>query len=311
MMTSNETEIFDKIDVINILTEIGYKLKNDRDGWRTSAIYRGGVKNNSLKINFDGSYKDFVTGESGSFINLIERTIGKENAKQYCKHGAVSEPHFFTKEKINVMNMLDKDKELLKLFPNHEYWINRGISEDIIKKFKGGTCDSGRFKGRYVFPIFDGKMNLVGLSGRLLYENNNAPKWKHFNGASSWKYPLFLNHRLISDKKSVIIVESIGDCLSLFEMGINNVVVSFGLTVSFDLINLFMRYELNKIIIAFNNDLNNQGNDAAEKQKQKIGKWFSGNTVKICLPPIKGEDFNSLLLKDKNFILDWHKNIKL
>lgn len=308
---NKETQVFDKQDIVNILIEIGYKLRNDKDGWRTSAIYRNGVKTHSLRINSDGSYKDFVTGEFGSFINLIERTIGKESAKKYYKKNAIIESTFPKKEQIDIMAKLDKDKELLKLFPNHSYWINRGISEDIIKKFKGGTCDSGRFKGRYVFPIFDGSMNLIGLSGRLLKDNANLVKWKHYNGSSRWKYPLFLNYRLIDSTKSVIIVESIGDCLSLFEMGINNVVVSFGLEVSFDLINLFMRYGLKKIIIAFNNDLEDQGNNAAEKQKSRISKWFSPQTVKIKLPKEKGEDFNSLLIKDKKIIMDWYKDLKL
>lgn len=311
MTMIKKTQTFDKFDIVNILTELGYKLKNDKDGWRTSAVYRNGSKQNSLRINSDGSYKDFVTGEFGSFTNLIEKTIGKKNAKKYKIQNAVLESNFSKKEKIEIVAKLNKEKELAKLFPDHSYWINRNISENTIKKFKGGICNTGRFKDRYTFPIFDGSMELIGLSGRLLYQHEEIPKWKHYNGSSLWKYPLFLNYRLIQRKKSVIVVESIGDCLSLFEMGINNVVVSFGLNISFDLINLFMRYDLNKIIIAFNNDFENQGNDAAKKQKERVAKWFPRNVVKVSLPPKKGEDFNSLLIKDKQIIMDWYKDLKL
>lgn len=301
----------DKEKIVDILSSIGYVLRPDGEGWRTNAIYRSGVKSNSLKINPNGTFKDFVNGYSGSLKKLVELTVGEKECNRIFNHKFKDDAAPKIKaESITFMKVLNKERELAKLHSNHKYWINRGISKNIIEKFQGGVCYEGRFKDRYTFPIFNGKHDLVGLSGRLLYEHEKVPKWKHYNGAQEWKYPLFLNHKIINKKKQVIIVESIGDCLSLFECGINNVVVSFGLNVSFALINLFMRYELEKIYIAFNNDENDNGNNAAEKEKKRIGKFFNQNTVKISLPNQRGEDFNSLLVKDKDLILDWYKKIK-
>lgn len=300
-----------KEEIVDILNSIGYILKPDGDGWRTSALYRNGAKSNSVKINSNGTFKDFVSGYSGSIKFLVKLTVGDEECDKIFKKQLIEVKSTVHKEAIQFMAKLDKDKELAKILPKHDYWINRGISLKILEKFKGGVCHTGRFKDRYTFPIFNGKGDLIGLSGRLLYEHDKVPKWKHYNGSGDWKYPLFLNHRILRKKQSVIIVESIGDCLSLFEKGINNVVVSFGLKTSFNLINLFMQYEMKKIYIAFNNDENNNGNVAAEKEQKRIGKFFNGNCVKVVLPEQKGEDFNSLLLTDPKLIDDWYKkNIK-
>lgn len=308
MQTSEEIS---KEKIVDILTSVGYVLRPDGDGWRTRAIYRDGSKSNSVKINGDGTFKDFANGYFGNIKFLVKLTVGDDECEKIFQDQLIEKKSIVHKEAIQFMAKLDKEKELAKILPQHDYWLNRGISLDIIKKFKGGVCKIGRFKDRYTFPIFNGKGDLIGLSGRLLYKHDEIPKWKHYNGSSEWRYPLFLNYRVLRKRKSVIIVESIGDCLSLFERGINNVVVSFGLKTSFNLINLFMEYDMDKIYIAFNNDKNDRGNIAAEKELKRIGKFFSGNSVKIVLPQQKDEDFNSLLIKDPKLIDEWYKrNIK-
>lgn len=305
------TEQFERHQVVQILSDLGYRLRSDGNGWRSRALYRNGQSQNSLKINPNGTFIDFPTGDTGSLYQLVALTIGQSKAKNYFSKIETPSVTSFEDDKGEILFMKNIDKKILtELLPRHSYWVDRGISLDLIKKFKGGEMHTkGRFKGRYVFPIFDAKEDILGLSGRLLHRPNNdlTPKWKHYNGKTRWKYPLFLNYSVIKNKKSVIIVESIGDCLSLMEMGINNVIVSFGLDVSYDMINLFLRYNLEKIYIAFNNDKNQTGNQAAEKMKNKIGRLFPPRTVNIALPDQVGEDFNSLLLKDKDIIAKWHK----
>ena len=72
-------------------------------------------------------------------------------------------------------------------------------------------------QNRYVFPIFDNKNNIIGLSGRKLEAKSNRPKWIHYGKKSKWIYPSFVNKNYIKDKEEVILVESIGDMLSLWE----------------------------------------------------------------------------------------------
>ena len=79
----------------------------------------------------------------------------------------------------------------------------------------------GRMKNRYVFPIFDSKERLIGVTGRYtlpIPEGSKVPKWKHYPSKKAWKYPLFLNNEIISEKKEVVVVESVGDMLALWDV---------------------------------------------------------------------------------------------
>ena len=60
------------------------------------------------------------------------------------------------------------------MMPHHEYWVGRGISEQTLTHFEGGVVYEGKMKNRYVFPIFDYKKNLVGVSGRDLVNDPNS-----------------------------------------------------------------------------------------------------------------------------------------
>ena len=48
-------------NIKEILQELGYDLKDDKNGWRTTANYRFGSNPTSLKIfSSNGSFIDFV-----------------------------------------------------------------------------------------------------------------------------------------------------------------------------------------------------------------------------------------------------------
>ncbi len=95
--------------------------------------------------------------------------------------------------------------------------------------------------------------------------------------------------------------------LSLWDSGIKNVVVTFGLDVSVSIINFLLRYDIDKIHISFNNDQegNSAGNMAAEKAKKKLLKYFDFGQVLISLP-IKN-DFGDMT---KEEILEWKNKLK-
>jgi DNA primase len=155
-------------------------------------------------------------------------------------------------------------------------------------------------KNRYVFPILDAKDRLVGVSGRYVLEAkyDSIPKWKHIGDKYAWKYPLFLNHEIILNKKEIFLVESIGDMLALWEAGVKNSVVTFGLDVSSSIMGVLLRFDLNKVYISFNNDSgkNNRGNLAAEKAKNKLLKHFDPNQIEVRLPT--KNDFGDMNTKE-------------
>jgi hypothetical protein len=298
-----------------ILINLGYtNITENAKEFRTKPIYRDSDNDTVLRVRKDnGCFVDFARNISGSFEELVRLSLNLTNiddAKKWIlgKYQNFNTEKRLVKPEIKMVRTFDKEN-LLKLVHDHSYWINRGISEETIRTFKGGVITSGKMKDRYVFPIFNHKEDLIGVSGRDLINTKDGtrPKWKHVGDKTEWKFPCYINHSEIKEEKKVIVVESIGDMLALWDCNIKNVVVSFGLDISVPLINMFLRFDLSKIYLSFNNDSENNsaGNIASEKNKNKLLRYFDQNQVDIVLPSKK--DFGEMT---KEEIYQWKTQIK-
>ena len=98
-------------------------------------------------------------------------------------------------------------------------------------------------------------------------------------------------------------MERIGDMLSLWENGIRNCIVTFGVSLSPDTMSLLTRLDPDKIHVAFNNDSsgNEAGNKAAYIARKKLLQFFDKNQITITLPN-KYNDFNEMHLAEPNLI---------
>ena len=297
-----------------VLTDMGYAniVDNGRE-LRMKPIYRDSSSSTVLSVRKDtGHFIDFSRNISGSFEYLTQLSLGLktiEDAKTWLGNTVgSSEKRVQERPSAPVVKILSKDR-LNALIPDHSYWQGRGISEDTIKIFKGGLMlEEGRMKNRYVFPIFDSRERLVGVTGRYAFpipEGSKIPKWKHWPSKKAWKYPLFINNKIISEKKEVIVVESVGDMLALWDAGIKNSVVTFGLDISNEMLSSFLRFKVNKVILSFNNDeaSNSAGNEAAKKNERKLLRYFDKNQVQISFPT--KNDFGEM---SKEEIKEWGKN---
>ena len=290
-----------------ILTELGYNLRDYGKEYRTRPLYRESDNDTILTIEKDtGKWYDFKENKGGSLNELIRRTLdlpNKEKADEYLSQNyKINEDAKESKPLVKIPKTLSKDS-LRHLIDDPSYWIARGISKSTLETFGGGVLLGGRMKNRYVFPIFDCNEKLVGLSGRYTQEipdGSKTPKWKHVGNKSSWKYPLQVNFKIIKKQKKVILVESIGDLLSLWEAGIKNVMVTFGLDVSVDILNSLLRIDPDKIYISLNNDASNNsaGNIAARKVEKKLLKYFNRDQVVVKLPD--ANDFGEMSTSNIN-----------
>ena len=301
-------------DLKDILLEIGYSniIDNGKE-FRARPIYRDSGNNTSLCIKkSNGRFVDYGADISGTFEDLIKISLNlksKVEAQAWLVDKLPSAGLFHKAEKplIKQPRILNK-QDLSLLIPEHEYWNTRGVSDDTLNVFGGGVMREGRLKDRYVFPIFNRKKELVGFAGRDIKNNPspNRPKWKHIGDKSKWKYPLQTNALILQELKEVIIVESVGDMLALWECGIKNTIVTFGVSISVELLNLFIKLNMNKMIISFNNDSqnNNTGNIAAKKAENKLLKYFDRRQVSVNLPP--KNDFGDMSPQET---LLWKKTI--
>ena len=300
----------DQVNVYQILTDLGYKLKDCGKEYRTRPLYRDSDNDTVLKIYKDtGHWFDFKENISGDFTSLVGMTLKLEDpvkAKEWLKdkNFAFHQPKEVSKPLLKSTKKFDLDL-LSNLENNHSYWNKRGINNETLSQFKGGVGKAGKMKNRYVFPIFDIKNNIIGFSGRDI-TNLSKIKWKHLGEKNDFVYPLFLNSEAIEAQKEVILVESIGDMLSLYQAGIKNVLVTFGTSLSLGILNYLLKIDVKKIYISLNNDSNknNAGNIGAEKTHSRLKRYFDDKQLKIALPTKK--DFGEM---NKEEILQWKNNL--
>jgi hypothetical protein len=311
---------FETSEIRSILEDLGYKLEDVGKEWRTSASYRGGKNKTAIRISKENGYWiDFAENKRGRLSDLVLLT----DSDYYQKNidlflgGSKNSDSRVRAHSSNDVEKLTYDrfygKDLLKkLVNNQDYWKNRGISKETLELFHGGVCKTGIMAGRYVFPIFDEKFRIRGFSGRSTYPNPKI-KWKHLGEKSRWEYPLFLSRPEIEKSGYVIVVESIGDMLALWDAGVKQVIVSFGIPdmrkgILYKLIELDAKY----VIISLNNDevggkLHGHGNKGAANFAKNIIKTglFESNQIKVKLP--NANDFGDMT---KEGIKIWEQNLK-
>jgi len=141
----------------------------------------------------------------------------------------------------------------------YKYLIAKGFAEDdiqesgmILTNKKGGYYD--RFRGRFIFPIFDVAGKVIAFGGRVL--DDSMPKYmnspEHL-GFSKSRNLYGLNFAKKSGGKQLIIVEGYMDVISLHQFGITNVVASLGTALTEGQGRLLKRY-CEEVVIAYDAD---------------------------------------------------------
>lgn len=307
-----------------VLSNLGYNLVDRGKFWQTNAIYRGGDNRTALQIYKDtGTWKDHVLGSKFfPFKALIEKTLNTKDKRvieKYLKdgHTDLTSRVRITTDKL-TMPTIYTQSYLDTLLPHYNFYTTKGISKQTLKEFHCGLETEGKMYQRLVFPIINEDGEVHGLSGRLLVEKENQPKWKHIGGKNNWVYPFYTlkldgiskTEEAIEEKKEVILVESIGDCISLYDAGIKNVLITFGISLSPKLFCFLSQLNVDKIYISFNNDKDKKINIGMEnciKTYLKLLNAFDKDQLLISLP--LNNDFGKM---DKDLIKQWEeKNARL
>lgn len=287
-------------EILTVLNSIGYTQFQDCGShWRTNPLYREYRSQNALAIKkLTGQWFDHSERKGGSLAQLVQKTLHLPTVEETKAYMGDLPIKIDLRESVELTHIKKFDKNILiKLVRDNAYWLGRGISEHIITPFKGGVVNTeSRMKGRYTFPIFDDRGDLIGFAGRLLYESETVPKWKILGQKKNFIFP-YSALEPIRTSKVAIIVESIGDCLKLLECGIKNVLVSFGVSLSPVLIQELIKLDVDKILIGLNNEEDSfVGNQAAEEYKQELLNYFDAKQVIIALPTAK--DFGVMSCPD-------------
>ncbi len=288
--------------VKEILIDAGFRIVMEANGWyRMKPFYRHSSTDTALAVNGQtGRFIDWGTGEKGDLKDLIKLATGE----------SVSFESFAPKDELKDDVEIRFNREEIKaLLPAYSYYNNRGISTETLKVFQSGYCSYGKMNDRYVFPIInpsdsnpDGE--LVGLSGRNLrkppQDKEKAKlyiKWKHLGPSRNFVYPYFYNRDEIQKSKKIILVESIGNMIALWEAEIKYSLVTFGLNLSKKLLSTIIAAAPNEIILSYDNDLGsklNNGQRASEKIEKELKKWFDNDQICSIVDP-DGLDLGDVL----------------
>ena len=294
-------------EIKNILINLGYQLDDRGDYWQTNALYRNGDNRTALQIYKNtGVWKDYV--EETSFLPfkaLIEKSckeLGKSAEDILKSLGEESSQQPEENQQRLKIEEIYKEEELSKLLPHFKFYKNKGIDEDVLKSLKCGLSTQGQMYQRFVFPIYNEYSQIVGFAGRDMLDKENRPKWKQIGKKTTWSYPIHVptfKPNKNWNNNDIILVESIGDFLSIYQNTNLNCLVTFGLDVSKSLINTLISICPDNIIISTNNDFNNtenRGLHAAIKNYLKLLKFFDWHKLRICLPV--ANDFGDMNKED-------------
>ncbi|KPU44089.1 DNA primase [Oxobacter pfennigii] len=249
-------------------------------------------------------YKCFGCGEGGNvvsfimkhrnmdFIDAIKHLAERANIPLPDENGRVDNEAISLKEKLYEINKaaarffyvnLSKSKDGL------EYFKNRGITADIIKRFGLGYSINSfnglmnhlnslgfnnelleraglilksekssyydRFRNRVMFPVLDVKGKVIGFGGRVLDDSKpkylNSPETLIFNKGFNL-YGLNIASKNIKDRK-ILIVEGYMDVIALHQYGILNAVASLGTALTQNQAKLLKRHA-DDIYICYDSD---------------------------------------------------------
>lgn len=210
------------------------------------------------------------------------------------------------------------------------YLRERGLRDDIIKKFELGYCPDGksiftdeaqkagyrmeflektgltikrddwirdRFGGRVMFPIHNVAGRVIGFGGRILKDDPKAAKYlnspeSEIYHKSNALYGIFQAKREVTRVDKCFLVEGYTDVLALHQAGIENVVASSGTALTAEQIRLIKRFTQH-ITILYDGD--EAGIKASLRGIDLILE--EGMNVKVLLLP-KGEDPDSFARKN-------------
>ena len=183
---------------------------------------------------------------------------------------------------IDKSNQVNNLRNILKnKFPK--------IDEATLDSY--GLYDSNGYSimaGRYTFPIFDSRGNVIGFSGRTTDADNPA-KYLNTPETSFFKKRFVLyNYHKAKKYGQVYVVEGYCDALSLIALGVPNVVAAMGTSFTGDHMNILKDKE---IILSLDND------SAGKTQMFNLIKANKNIPFKVLVWD-GAKDFNEMLLKD-------------
>ena len=339
-------QIRDQIGLVNL---IGRRVRLQKKGKEYLGICPfHSEKTPSFTVNDSkGFFHCFGCGEHGSifdFLMKIDNLTFPEAVERLSTEAGIDlpldTPENRAREKKNQTNydVLERatlfyEKQLHSPDGKRalQYLSNRGISNDIIKRFRLGFAqDRGgglklelgreginettmveagllilsdqpqhapfeRFRNRVIFPISDPKGRVIGFGGRIIGKGEpkylNSPETPLFKKGKSL-YGLFNSLESARKKDELIVTEGYTDVIALHQSGFDTAVAPLGTSLTEEQIEILWRFTRNPLL-CFDGDT--AGQRAAVRAAERALPFLKpGYSLQFVMLP-EGEDPDSFV----------------
>lgn len=186
------------------------------------------------------------------YVNNINTQHGKD-AKAYLNDRGINDEMI---KEFEIGLAIKSTNTLSKLLEKKEFKDKDLQDSGLVVKDEKGFHDF--FYDRVMFPLHDINNKVIGYSGRIYYQDKDAPKY-----INSKEHPLFKKGEFVYNyyraknecrvKNTVIIMEGFMDVIRAHSVGVKNVVATLGTAFTKEHANLIRRLAKN-VIICFDGD---------------------------------------------------------
>ncbi len=138
-----------------------------------------------------------------------------------------------------------------------------------------GDGEKQFFSNKFIFPIIDEEDNVVGFSGRKIFDNDdNKDEPKYLNSKESLifkKSQVMYNYNVAKKFDQIIVVEGFMDVIAFYRIGYENTIALMGLNLSNE--NLYKLKQHKEVLIFLDSD------EAGKKSTLKLIKIFIENKI--------------------------------
>ena len=265
----------------------------------------------NLEINYElGVYNCWACAETdgtkGKLYYLFKQYADKETLRRFINGRFVFESDFYEDEEVETCKQVLKlpegfysltGKQGHILFVSaFNYLYSRGITDEIIAKYKLGFCLDGKYQNRIVIPSYDIDGDLNYFVARSITKQNT--KYKYLNPEVD-KTSIIFNENMINWDRPIFLVEGAFD-----HIVIPNSIPLLGKKMYDKLLDMIYHKANSYIIIVLDSD----ANDDAVKIYNKLDCGKLMNRILINRMPEEHDvsSFNQTYGQDN--LKEWLKN---
>ena len=271
-----------------------------KNGWTFPETVRSLAVELGIEIPENGAQSDEMS-ETERLVSALRESARRYHSELYTDRSEHALAYFrgrgFSDETIKKFGLGFAPESwdwLLKELTAGGYTPDELVKAGLIIERRKGEGHYDRFRGRALFPIFEGNGRLVGFGARRMGEDEDQPKYINSPDSRVYHksrvlYGLYQAKDSIRKEGHALFVEGYADVVSLHQGGITTAIAPCGTAIAPEHAKLIARFT-NRVVLIFDSD--SAGERATEKG---IATLIAGGLEVAVVRLPDGEDPDSFL----------------